>query len=85
MYTGVSPSTVMSDMSSSHHNLQVPMNQPNMVQQQQQPFVTQPMENNYSPDHVINDLFFPMDLDTKPTEYNLGNFICFKLLENTPI
>ncbi|KAI8081973.1 uncharacterized protein B0P05DRAFT_538853 [Gilbertella persicaria] len=29
------------------------------------PYVTQPMENSFSPDHVINDLFFPMDMDAK--------------------
>ncbi|CAO3610089.1 unnamed protein product [Mucor hiemalis] len=72
IYSGVSPSTAMSDISSSTHNdFQVPISaphqQPRMVQQAQQAFVTQPMD----PDHIINDLFFPMDLDTKPTDYNI--------------
>ncbi|KAI8643646.1 hypothetical protein BD408DRAFT_342001 [Parasitella parasitica] len=57
MYAGVSPSTAMSDLSSTHqqhYNNQVP--QPTSV--------TQP------PADIINDLFFPMDMDSKPIEYN---------------
>ncbi|KAI7896404.1 uncharacterized protein EV154DRAFT_492132 [Mucor mucedo] len=42
------------------------MSTPQMMQQQQ--YVTQPMENSFGPDHIINDLLFPMD--TKPVEYN---------------
>jgi hypothetical protein len=72
MYAGVSPSTAMSDISSSTHS-GIP-HPPQMVQQQQT-FVTQPtVENSFGPDHIINDLFFPMDLDSKPTEYNMGKF-----------
>lgn len=64
MYSGVS-STTMSDISTT----------PQMMQQQH--YVTQPMDNNFGPDHIINDLLFPMDLDnnTKPVEYNIGTFL----------
>lgn len=80
IYSGVSPSTAMSDLSSSTHNdFQVPISaphhqQPRMVQQAQQAFVTQPMD----PDHIINDLFFPMDLDTKPAHYNMGMYLTYE-------
>lgn len=63
LYAGVSPSTAMSDFSSSHQQLQQPPLQYNN-QVPQANFVTQP------PADIINDLFFPMDMDTKPTEYN---------------
>lgn len=60
MYSGVS-STTMSDLSST----------PQMMQQQH--YVTHSMENSFGPDQIINDLLFPMD--TKPVEYNTGNYI----------
>lgn len=60
LYAGVSPSTAMSDFSASHQQPQLQYN--NQVPQAN--FVTQP------PADIINDLFFPMDMDTKPTEYN---------------
>lgn len=63
LYAGVSPSTAMSDFSSTHQQQQQPpMQYGNQVPQVN--FVTQP------PTDIINDLFFPMDMDTKPTEYN---------------
>jgi hypothetical protein len=72
MYASVSPSTAMSDISCSTHNdFQNPIiSQPSLAQVPQSAFVTQPIENSFSPDHIIHDLFFPMDLDTKPVEYN---------------
>lgn len=56
----------MSDISSST---------PQMMQQQH--YVTQTMENSFGPDHIINDLLFPMEPDnnTKPVEYNIGTLI----------
>lgn len=85
MYSGVSPSTAMSDISSST----LP-NMSNNIQQQQsqlvQPaptntFVTQPMENSFGPDHIINDLFFPMDIDSKRSaEYNMRRFTYVALI-----
>ncbi|KAK4509654.1 uncharacterized protein ATC70_006956 [Mucor velutinosus] len=61
LYAGVSPSTAMSDFSSSHQQ-QPPVQYSNQVPQAN--FVTQ------QPADIINDLFFPMDMDTKPAEYN---------------
>ncbi|KAL9555972.1 hypothetical protein MBANPS3_002121 [Mucor bainieri] len=63
LYAGVSPSTAMSDFSSSHQQQQQPPLQYNN-QVPQANFVTQP------PADIINDLFFPMDMDSKPAEYN---------------
>lgn len=51
-----------SDISSAH-------NPPQKAHQ----FVTQTKENSFNPNDLVNDLFFPMDLDqSRPTEYNLG-------------
>ncbi|CEP13848.1 hypothetical protein [Parasitella parasitica] len=57
MYASLSPSTAMSDLPPTHqqhYSNQVP----------QPTYVTQP------PADIINDLFFPMDMDSKPIEYN---------------
>lgn len=88
MYSGVSPSTAMSDISSSTYNNNTnaaaavaAVAASSALQQQQQTqlvqpnntFVTQTMENSFGPDHIINDLFFPMDIDSKPSaEYSIG-------------
>jgi hypothetical protein len=70
----------MSDISSSTHNdsqnpIIASQSQPQLAQVPQQVFVTQTMDSNFGPDHIINDLFFPMDLDAKPSEYNTSKSI----------
>lgn len=73
----------MSDISSTHNDFQIPINN---SQQQiiQSSFVGQPtIENGLGPDHIINELFFPMDLDAKPTEYNTGKVNTIVMLESS--
>lgn len=67
MYSGVS-STTLSDISSTPQIMQ--------QQQQQKHYVTHTIENNFGPDHIINDLLFPMETDnnSKQAEYNIGIF-----------
>lgn len=78
MYAHISPSTAASDTSSSTYNdsqnpIVAAQVQP-LAQVAQQSFVTQTMDNNFDPDHVINDLFFPMNLDAKPIEYDTSKY-----------